>query len=228
MLEAVQEMMGTTDFASLHPVLVSRGSAGNAHSVDDAPTDRERVGGSRSAGTMKPFAALLPLILGFAAIGGPVHAQTLPTLRVAGPPLDAYKAAYYAQKAGLFRKYGVNVELSTVSSGSAAMAAISGGSIDMAFTAILPAIQAHVKGIEFKIVAPAGWYDSAMPQLLMLVRKDSTAQNGRDLTGKTIGCTALKDLSCTAMAAWIDENQGDSKAVKTLELPNPRSLGCAR
>jgi NitT/TauT family transport system substrate-binding protein len=172
---------------------------------------------------MKRFVVLMTLALSAAAVV-PVQSQTVPTLRVAGPPLDAYKAAYYAQKAGLFRKYGVNVELSAVSSGTAAMAAISGGAIDLAFTAILPAIQAHAKGIEFRIVAPAGWYDTAAPQLLMLVRKDSAVQNGRDLAGKTIGCTALKDLSCTAMAAWIDQNQGDSKGVKTLELPNPALL----
>jgi NitT/TauT family transport system substrate-binding protein len=162
--------------------------------------------------------------LALGCIGPAVQGQSLPTLRVSGPPLDAYKSAYYAQKAGLFRKYGVNVELSTGASGSAAMAAISGGSLDLAFTAILPAIQAHVKGIEFKIVAPAGWYLSDAPQLMMLVRKDSTIAGGRDLAGKTIGCTALKDLSCTAMAAWIDQNGGDSKSVRTLELPNAALL----
>jgi NitT/TauT family transport system substrate-binding protein len=159
-----------------------------------------------------------------AAGGPPAQSQALPTLRIAGPPLDAYKSAYYAQKSGLFRKYGVNVEVGTVASGTAAMAAIAGGSIDLAFTAVLPVIQAHVKGIEFKIVAPAGWYLSDAPQLLMLVKKDSPIATGRDLNGKTVGCTALRDLSCTAMAAWIDQNGGDSKTLKTLELPNASLL----
>ena len=105
------------------------------------------------------------------------------------------------------------------------MAALAGGSVDLAFTAILPVIQAHVKGIEFQIVAPAGWYISDNPQLLMLVRKDSTIAGGRDLNGKTIGCSALNDLSCSAMAAWIDQNGGDSKTVHTLfELPNAALL----
>lgn len=156
--------------------------------------------------------------------GGTAESQVLPTLRIAGPPLDSYKTAYYAQKSGLFRKYGVSVEVNTVASGAAAMAAIAGGSIDLAFTAILPVIQAHVRGIEFKIVAPAGWYLSDNPQLLMLVKKDAAFATGRDLSGKTVGCTALKDLSCTAMAAWIDQNGGDSKTLRTLELPNASLL----
>jgi len=172
-----------------------------------------------------PFGSFfIALALTVTCLGGPGQSQDLPVLRVSGPPLDAYKTAYYAQQSGLFRKYGVNVQLSTLSSGSAAMAALVGGSIDLAFTAILPAIQAHVKGIEFRIVAPAGWYLSDAPQLLMLVRKDSTFATGRDLNGKTIGCTALKDLSCTAMAAWIDQNGGDSKTVHALELPNSALL----
>jgi NitT/TauT family transport system substrate-binding protein len=173
---------------------------------------------------MKAVAGLLAVLFMLAGAAPSVQSQALPTLRIAGPPLDAYKTAYYAQRSGLFRKYGVNVEVSTVASGTAAMAAIAGGSIDLAFTAILPVIQAHVRGIEFKIVAPAGWYLSDAPQLLMLVKKDATIATGRDLNGKTVGCTALKDLSCTAMAAWIDQNGGDSKTLHTLELPNASLL----
>jgi NitT/TauT family transport system substrate-binding protein len=196
----------------LHPVLVA----------EDQPAMRIRSTMRRLIATVGAVVVAFSLAL---VCGGPVaQSQALPTLRISGPPLDAYKTAYYAQSSGLFRKYGVNVELSTVASGTAAMAALAGGSVDLAFTAILPVIQAHVKGIEFQIVAPAGWYLSDAPQLLMLVRKDSTIAGGRDLNGKTIGCTALKDLSCTAMAAWIDQNGGDSKAVHTLELPNAALL----
>jgi NitT/TauT family transport system substrate-binding protein len=158
-----------------------------------------------------------------AGAGSAVQSQTPATLRVSGPPLDAYKSAYYAQKAGLFRKYGVNVELSTGASGSAAMAAISGGSLDLAFTAILPAIQAHVKGIEFKIVAPAGWYLSDAPQLMMHVR--TVFESPPFWSIHAAIAVQLRSLSAVhPMAAWIDQNGGDSKTVRTLELPNAALL----
>lgn len=159
----------------------------------------------------------LPAITG---LGTAAAGQDLSTLHISGPPLDAYKSAYYAVRSGLFRKYDVNVEVSTVSGGSAAMAALVGGSVDLAFTALLPAIQGHVRGAEFQIVAPAGWYLSDAPQLLMLVKKDSPISSGRDLNGKTLGSTGLRDLSIAAMSAWIDQNGGDSKTVHTLEIPN--------
>jgi len=88
----------------------------------------------------------------------------------------------------------------------------------------LPAMQGHLRGINFQVVAPAGWYLSESPQLLMLVRKDSTATTGRDLNGKTIASTALKDLSMSAMSAWIDQTGGDSKTVHAIELPNSALL----
>lgn len=166
----------------------------------------------------------IALAAGFAGFARTGTAQDLPTLRVAGPPLDAYKSAYYAVRSGLFKKYGVNVEVSTVTSGNAAMAALAGGTIDLAFTSLLPVMQGHLKGLNFQVVAPAGWYLSESPQLMMLVRKDAMIASGRDLNGKTIASTALRDLSMAAMSAWIDQTGGDAKTVKAIELPNSALL----
>lgn len=165
--------------------------------------------------------SLLATLLCLVSSTLPLVAQELTTVRVAGPPIDPFKAVYYAKTSGIFRKYGLNVEITFVNSGSAAMAALSGGSIDVANTSILPVIQAYLRGLPFLLVAPNGWYISERPQVQLLVRQDSPLRGLRDLNGKTIASSSLKDFNVAATLAWIDQGGGDSKTVRVIELPNP-------
>lgn len=52
-----------------------------------------------------------------------------------------------------------------------------------------------------------------------MVAKDSPIQTARDLNGKVLASASLGDLFTTVNAAWMDQNGGDSKTVKYLELP---------
>jgi len=53
----------------------------------------------------------------------------------------------------------------------------------------------------------------------MLVKKDGPIKTARDLNGKVISSSALRDLIATSNLAWIDQNGGDSTTVRTVELP---------
>jgi NitT/TauT family transport system substrate-binding protein len=161
-------------------------------------------------------------VLAGSAVAAPVatRAQAVLTpLTVGGSPIDSYKTVYYAKQAGIFRKYGLDVTPTIINSGTAALAALSGGSIQVAFTSLFGVIEAHARGINFQIVAPAQAYDSAAPTAGLLVRKDSTIRSGANFNGKTIASLALKDLNALATLAWIDQNGGDSTTVKVIELP---------
>ena len=165
--------------------------------------------------------ALGPLLLTLTLL--PLHAaggQEIVTIRVAGPPIDDYKPVYYGIQSGLFKKYGLAVEATIASSGSAALAAVAGGSMQVAFTSLPAVLQAHVRGVPFKVVAPAQWYLSDAPTAMMIVKKDGPVRTGRDLDGKTVATSSLHDLNQTASLAWIDANGGDSKTVKMVELPS--------
>jgi len=162
-----------------------------------------------------------PLLLGMMLL--PLQmagSQELTTIHVAGPPIDDYKPVYYAIQSGLFKKYGLNVEATNTQSGSAALAAVVGGSMQVAFTSLPAVLQAHLRGVAFKVVAPAQWYLSDAPTAMLIVKKDGPVQSGRDLNGKTIATSSLRDLNQTASLAWIDANGGDSKSVRMIELPS--------
>jgi NitT/TauT family transport system substrate-binding protein len=146
-------------------------------------------------------------------------AQDLPTVRITGPAIDGFKTTYYALRAGLFRKHGLNVEIVQMGTGAAGLAAVAGGSVQVAFTSLPALILAHLHGLPFQIVAPGQLYLTDVPAEVLLVKKDSPIRTARDLNGKTIAGAYLSDLGTTATLAWVDQNGGDSKSMKVLEVP---------
>ncbi|MFN2460659.1 MAG: ABC transporter substrate-binding protein [Candidatus Velthaea sp.] len=146
-------------------------------------------------------------------------AQGAATLRVAAAPDDDITPILYGQSSGIFRKAGLDVQLQSLSSGSATAAAVAGGSIDIGKSSLMALISAHARGVLFKIVAPASVYTEASPIAGLVVAKESAIKSGRDFNGKTVSASSLKDLIAVATQAWIDQNGGDSKEVKFIEIP---------
>ena len=142
-------------------------------------------------------------------------------IRLALPLSMDVTPALYADKAGLFKKAGLDVQITQLNSGAAIAAAVAGGAQQIGFSSLPALISGHVRGVSFQLIAPGGVYDDADPYAYFLVRKDGTIKSGKDLNGKTLGSTSLKDLNWVAASAWIDQHGGDSKTVKFIELPNP-------
>lgn len=155
----------------------------------------------------------------------PATAQNLPVVRVIGPANDGYTAVYYGVKAGIFRKYGLDVQPTQVANGAAAAAALSGGAADVAFTNTLVVIQARAHNVPMQYLTPGG-YTSAQTNLSrVLVLKDSPLTQARDLNGKTMASPSLHDVNSAIFLAWIDKSGGDSKTLKQIEVPPSAGLG---
>jgi NitT/TauT family transport system substrate-binding protein len=150
----------------------------------------------------------------------PAAAQELKTVRIALAEGDDATPSLYAIKAGLFKKYGLDVQLTAAPSGAAGLAALAGGSVDLAGTSLLSFLAANAKGLPLQIVAPLAVYSPAESlYATLLVKKDAPYKTGRDLNGKTIASPALRDLNWVASMAWIDKNGGDSSTCKSIEVP---------
>lgn len=161
--------------------------------------------------------ALLVLVM------GPALAQpTLPTIRVGAPPAEDTVPLYYAAKADLFSKAGLNVQITSMTSGAAISAAVAGGAIDIGLSSLQGLISGHAHGLPFQLIAPGALYSSKDPYALMVVRSDSNIRTAKDLDGKTIAQPALKDLDWIASYGWMQQNGGDPKSAKFIELPNPQ------
>lgn len=148
-----------------------------------------------------------------------VLSQALVPINVAGPPIDDYKTVYYGIRSGIFRKYGLDVSAQNTQSGAAATAAVVGGSSQVAFTSFPGVVQAYVRGVGFRVIAPAQWYIEDSVTDALFVKAGSPLRTAADLNGKIVGVVAINDLFSLTTKAWIDENGGNSATVKFIELP---------
>ena len=174
-------------------------------------TTRTRFLGSASAALAA--AAVLPRV-----------ARADETVRFGTIPIDPASEVFYAQDMGFFERAGVTADIAPFSSGGAVAAAIAGGSIDIGNIDLVSIAAAHARGIPFVVLAPAGVYTRAAETYVLLVKQNSPIHTARDLAGKTIAVNGLKNINQIPTEAWIDNNGGDSKRSKFIELPFPAMI----
>jgi NitT/TauT family transport system substrate-binding protein len=147
------------------------------------------------------------------------RAQTPTPLTLAGVPEDSITPVLYGVQSGLFRKYGLDVNVQPQRSGPAVSSAVLGGAYQIGKASITPLILGHAKGLPFTVVAPAGLYNASAPIDGMFVRIDSPYKTAADLNGKTFGVYGIGDIFTIATKAWMAKNGGDAASVKFVELP---------
>jgi NitT/TauT family transport system substrate-binding protein len=162
--------------------------------------------------------AMLASLGGVACVPGIAAAQDVRTVHVLAVPTDGVKSTLYAQRANLFRKRGINADIVPMGSGAAIFAAVVGGSADIGSGSLFPVFAAFGRGLPLRIIAPASLYTSDRADALLMVAKDSPIKTGRDLSGKTIGTDAIKDVYSTATRAWADQHGGDGASLRAVEL----------
>lgn len=160
------------------------------------------------------------------AWSAPAAAQTaeLTTIRLGTNVNDDSTPLFWAQASGIFTRAGLKVDIVKFTSGSTAIAALIGGSLDVARGSLLPLISARSHGVPVEIVAPAELFVANDPSEGIVVLKDSTIASGKDLNGATMPTPSLHDFDEMSTRAWIDATGGDSRTVKFIELPSPAVL----
>jgi ABC-type nitrate/sulfonate/bicarbonate transport system substrate-binding protein len=146
-------------------------------------------------------------------------APPLSVVNVVTTIADDVTPLLYAQRAGLFQKAGLDVHLQKLTSGSAATAAVFSGAYDIGKSSLVPLMSAHLRGLNSRLIAPGGMYDTGSPFALFLVEAHSAISRGQDLNGKIVSTPGLHDIGQLADSAWIDQHGGDSSTVHFVELP---------
>jgi NitT/TauT family transport system substrate-binding protein len=161
--------------------------------------------------------ALLALVISFAP--SPANAQTLTPIRVATTPTDTGAQVYYALDLGLFKKVGLDVDVSSIAAGSAVATAVAAGSFEIAQTSVQALAAGHDRGLPFVIIAPGGAYSSKTPTSELVVAENSPIRTASDLVGKTVAVNGIKSITQLAVQAWIDDHGVKSTDVKYFEIP---------
>jgi NitT/TauT family transport system substrate-binding protein len=163
---------------------------------------------------------LLAAALAVSVLTGPAVAQTaLTTIHIGGVFSDDMTPVFYAQKAGLFRREGLDVQLVASNSGTAMAAAVTAGTYEFGKSSLLAVVNAHLRDVPLAVIAAGAIYDSKAPFAQLCVAPDSTLTSGKDFEGKTIGTPALNDLNQLVASAWVEAHGGDAKTLKFVELP---------
>jgi NitT/TauT family transport system substrate-binding protein len=167
------------------------------------------------------LAAALAIV---AALGAPqpLGAQALTPLTVGTLSSDNSAAVYYAQELGLFKKYGLDVQISALASGPVTAAAVTGGALDIGVANVATIAVARTRGVPLKFLFPASIAGDGTLTDQIAVAKDSPIKTAADLNGKTIGVNGLRDLQQLCAMAWMDNHGGDSKTVQFIEVPIPQ------
>lgn len=150
----------------------------------------------------------------------PAFAQALSPINVAAIPSDISGSAYYAAANGYFKKAGMEATFGAFNNGPAIAAAVVSGAADVGYSNVISLAIAHTKNLPVTILVPANLHVASAPTAgLLSVKADSPIKTAKDFNGKTIAVSGLNNIADIAMREWIDKNGGDSKTVKSLELP---------
>ena len=162
----------------------------------------------------------LACALSLATLPAGAQAPALTTIHVGGVLSDDMTPVFYAQKTGLFRREGLDVQIVGSNSGSAMASAVISGTYEFGKSSLLSTVNAHLRGLPLEVIAAGAVYDSKTPFAALCVAPDSATTTGKDFEGKTVGTPALNDLNQLVISAWVDAHGGDPKTLKFVELPN--------
>lgn len=142
---------------------------------------------------------ILALVMTLSAFA--VAAQDEPVLEPLDPPeqvtvayvpIMKFAAMYVAEERGLFDKYGLDVEIERVASGTEAIAFLTEGQIDVGGIAIVTSLwNGWSEGLDIRVIAPGALEPFENSPTKLIVRadlmEDGTVSDVADLAGMTIG-----------------------------------------
>jgi NitT/TauT family transport system substrate-binding protein len=164
-------------------------------------------------------AGLLLMAGGLLAVTRPVFAQSaVPTVRIGALAIDAAGEAYYGTDSGIFLSNGINPQVSTLPTGSAIVAGVLSGDLDVGFSNPLQIASAIARGIPLQMLAPAALYSKSDASANIFVAKDSPFKSPKDLVGATLGVGALGDFNQLSLLEWLDSNGVPRDSVHFVEL----------
>lgn len=153
-----------------------------------------------------------------------LFAQTSELIRIGAGPDDPSVPLLYAEKAGLFAKAGLNVQIVKLAGAAAVAAALSGGSLELGKGAPITVVSAIAKGLPFSVLGSAGYYTLGTMQVGLVVPVNSDIHTAKDLNGKLLAGVTLQDQNVVSTMAWVDQNGGDSSTLHYVEIPASASV----
>ncbi len=132
---------------------------------------------------------------------------------------DGSAEPFYGADHNFFKDAGFDVTITVMNNTAQLASAVAGGALGIGYGSVIPLAQAHLRGLEFRVIAPALIYNAPALTNVIMTGKNSSVKTGADLNGQIVAVNGLRDLTQYEMQAWIEQNGGDIKTVKLIETP---------
>ena len=153
-------------------------------------------------------------------LGSTAEAQTVTPVRLGVSTAETYAEGFYASDQKFLERVGITPEISMLANGAALVAAVAGGSLDVAPANVIALASAHVRGLPITVLTAGALYTTARTTHALVVANDSALRTAKDMVGKTVAIVGLRSLEELAVRSWIDSNGGDSTKTAFVEVPN--------
>jgi NitT/TauT family transport system substrate-binding protein len=159
------------------------------------------------------FLSMLAAQVAFPAAAG-AESQLI---RIGTTANDSFAEPLFAKDDGIFERAGLNCDVEVFATGAGVTTALGGSAIETGITNAISLANAVEHGLPFQFFAAAATYNRE--EVALVVAADSPYHQAKDLNGKTLGTSALKDANSLHIIAWMDKNGGDSSSVQLVEIP---------
>lgn len=170
--------------------------------------------------------AALPLLAGCATASEPAAAENTASAESAEPTLvrvaltTGTSSIAIADQEGFFADHGIDIEITELATGTETIAAVQGGSADIAYADTFAGVNAIHNGFDVKLVAGA---NHTSPAVNYLVRADSDIQSPADLAGAKLGIGGVPFFRVFANN-FLEANDVDPAAVEFTIVKQGQSL----
>jgi NitT/TauT family transport system substrate-binding protein len=154
-----------------------------------------------------------------AAAFGTGSAQSRYRVRIGATANDSFAEAYYAQDLGYFARAGIDAEITTFANGAQVSTGVASGALDVGISSVITLANATIRGLPFVYIAGGGMYTASAPTIVLCVAKDALITGARDLEGKTVSVSGIKDITHLAVVTWLARGGADPSKVNIIEMP---------
>jgi len=146
-------------------------------------------------------------------------AQTRIGLRIGATANDSFAEAYYAQDLGTFARAGIDADITTFANGAQVSTGVAAGALDVGISSVITLANATLRGLPFVYIAGGGMYTASAPTIVLCVTKGSSLAVARDLEGKTVSVSGIKDITHLAVVTYLLKGGVDPAKVNIIEMP---------
>jgi NitT/TauT family transport system substrate-binding protein len=154
-------------------------------------------------------------------IVGTAQAETVTKVRIMYTAVAPYAASFVAKDQGFFEKRGIDADLILAANGSAIVAGVVAGQVEIGTPTPTVFIQAFDSGLDQVALAAT----NALPDTSrsgVIARASSGIKTPQDLVGKKVGVPGINGLLDVIFRRWLASQGIDTKRVTYVETTFPQ------